>query len=160
MPAQPISFQALTSRLITPDVDERPTKKQVIGSMIPSMLEHDKDNDEPIPNAVRVSSEEDKSGNAEQTNVATGNGNRALPQYYDDVFNSRGPLNPPGATSVHESIVVIEIKTNTKVTRSFVVWNVGLGTDLMLYRPRKKSSDSCLIFRFVWHKSTSDPRHP
>lgn len=83
--------------------------------MIPSMLENDEDDDEPIPNAVRVSSDEDQSDNAEQTNVATGNGNRALPQYYDDVFNSRGLLNPPGTTSVHESIVVVEIKTNTKV---------------------------------------------
>lgn len=114
MPAQPISFQALTSRLIAPDVNERPKKKQGTTLMIPSMLEND-DDDEPAPNAVRVSSEEDKPDNAEQTNVAAGQGNRALPQYYDDVFNSRGPLNSPGVTSVHESIVVVEIKTNTKV---------------------------------------------
>ena len=114
IPAQPISLQALTSRLITPDVGERPKKKQGIASMIPSMLENDEE-DEPAPNAVRVSSEEDKPDNADQTSAATGTGNRARPQYYDDVFNSRGPLNLPGATSIHESIVVVEIKTNTKV---------------------------------------------
>lgn len=76
------------------------------------------DEDVPIPNVVRVSSAEYKAENAGQTNVEAGQGNGTRIQYFDNIFNSHGPLNSPRTMAIHDSIVVVEIKTNTRVSGS------------------------------------------
>lgn len=86
---------------------------------MPSMFPEVKDDDDvPTPNVVRVSSAEYKAENSGQKNVEAGQGSGARTQYYDNIFNSRGPRNSPRTMAVHDSIVVVEIKTNTRVSGS------------------------------------------
>lgn len=111
----PITLQALASRLV-PEVSMRRKKKQDRTAAMSSMFPEEKDDDDvPASNVVRVSSAEDKTENAGQTNTEAGQGNGTRTQYYDDIFNSRGPLNSPRTMAIHDSIVVAEIKTNARV---------------------------------------------
>ena len=114
----PITFQALTSRLV-PEVSLRRKKKQDKSAAMPSMFPEVKDDEDvPIPNVVRVSSAEYKAENAGQTNVEAGQSSGTRIQHYDNIFNSHGPFNPPRTMAIHDSIVVVEIKTNTRVSGS------------------------------------------
>lgn len=112
----PITFQALAARFV-PEVSLRKKKKQGRAAAMPSMfLEEEKEEeDTPAPNLVRASSEDGKPDNAAKKNVEEAQARKTRTQYYDDIFNSRGPEHSSKTLITHDSVVVVEIKTNIKV---------------------------------------------
>lgn len=112
----PITFQALAARMV-PDVSLRKKKKQQKPLVLPSMfLEEDADDeDTPPPKLVRVPSADEGTENASRTNGGEAQARRNKTQYYDGIFNDRGPEHPSTSLLTNGSIVVVEIKISTRV---------------------------------------------
>lgn len=112
----PITFQALAARIV-PDVSLRKKKKERKGLVMPPMFSEERDDDEdtPPPKLVKVCSADVKAENAGRKIGEEAQACKSKTQYFDDIFNSRGPQHTPTTLVTHESIVVIEIKINTKV---------------------------------------------
>lgn len=112
----PITFQALAARIV-PDVSLRKKKKQRKPLVLPSMfLEEDADDeDTPPPKLVRVSSADEKTDNAARTNGGEAQARKNKTQYFDGIFNNRGPEHSSASLLANGSIVVVEIKISTRV---------------------------------------------
>lgn len=112
----PITFQALAARIV-PDVSLRKKKKQRKPLVLPSMfLEEDADDeDTPPPKLVRVSSADEKTDNAARINGGEAQARKNKTQYFDGIFNNRGPEHSSASLLASGSIVVVEIKISTRV---------------------------------------------
>ena len=112
----PITLHALASRMV-PDVSLRRKRKQKRPAAMPSIfLDEHEDEDIAVPNVVRVLSAEAKKENAGRDRAEEAQGCKSKTDYYTDIFDPRGPQNPSRSVITHESIVVVEVKTNIGVS--------------------------------------------
>ena len=79
-------------------------------------LEEHEDEDIAVPNVVRVLSAEAKKENAGRDRAEEAQGCKSKTDYYTDIFDPRGPQDPSRPVITHESIVVVEVKTNIGVS--------------------------------------------
>ncbi|PYI07164.1 hypothetical protein BO78DRAFT_469442 [Aspergillus sclerotiicarbonarius CBS 121057] len=111
----PVTFQAFA----TVNVSEATLKqknKLERSPVRPSMFLEEKDDDEtPVPALVGGAPVDVKSAHVERKSVEEKPMTRTKSQYFEDAFSTRGPLCSPRSQISQDSVVVVEIKINTKV---------------------------------------------
>ncbi|KAL2853363.1 hypothetical protein BJY01DRAFT_259108 [Aspergillus pseudoustus] len=127
----PISFQALTSQSIS----EATLKQNKLNRtpVKPSMFFEEKEEDEDgtVPN---LTSGDPKDGRSARAAHKSGADERLLSRtkshFFEDSFSTRSPWITPSARMCQESLVVIEIKMNTRRSESLMVVTIQQGSCL------------------------------
>ncbi|KAJ5779988.1 Tautomerase [Penicillium paradoxum] len=106
------SCNALPSK-VPPDASAPPIIIPEKPARTPSMFKEEKHDEENIAPATRFSSDA-MPIYVSQKNVDDSPLTKAKKLYYDDAFTARGSHNSPKDRVMYESVVVVELKTNTK----------------------------------------------
>jgi hypothetical protein len=154
----PVSFQALTPQSIS----EATLKQNKLNRtpVKPSMFfeEREEDEDGVVPNLTSVDPKDGRSARAVHKGCADERLlSRTKSQFFEDSFRNRNPWISPSTRMSQDSLVVIEIKMNIKVSNGshpYPKYSKMLGTDFGLRSKTKTRSSLASLQR--WHKFTRD----
>ncbi|KAI2907878.1 hypothetical protein CBS63078_4729 [Aspergillus niger] len=111
----PVTFQAFASVSVS-EATLKQKNKLERDPVRPSMFLEEKDDDEAPNSALTGGAPLDvKPVHIERKSVEEKPMTRTKSQYFEDAFSTRGPLTSPRTQISQDSVVVVEIKTNTKV---------------------------------------------
>ncbi|RAH60260.1 hypothetical protein BO85DRAFT_457130 [Aspergillus piperis CBS 112811] len=120
----PVTFQAFASV----DVSEATLKqknKLERPPVRPSMFLEEKDDDEAPLSALTGGAPLDvKPAHVERKSVEERPMTRTKSQYFEDAFSTRGPLTSPRTQISQDSVVVVEIKVNTKKSETLMMTTI------------------------------------
>lgn len=160
----PVTFQAFASVSVS-EATLKQKNKLERDPVRPSMFLEEKDDDEAPNSALTGGAPLDvKPVHIERKSVEEKPMTRTKSQYFEDAFSTRGPLTSPRTQISQDSVVVVEIKTNTKVregglqSKFPVTRGLFLGYHSHARRRSKKWSHSSRTFRPIWHASFRNPK--
>ncbi|GLB08770.1 ADP-ribose 1''-phosphate phosphatase [Aspergillus tubingensis] len=111
----PVTFQAFASVNVS-EATLKQKNKLERAPVRPSMFLEEKDDDEAPISALTGGAPLDvKPAHVERKSVEEKPMTRTKSQYFEDAFSTRGPLTSPRTQISQDSVVVVEIKVNTKV---------------------------------------------
>lgn len=114
----PAMFQALTSKTV-PEETLKQKNKLERAAIKPSMFFEDKEEDDTVaPDLKHGVSPGAQSVHVAHRSADDEQSPQTKTRCFDELFNTRGPLISPRTRISNDSVVVIEIKTNSRVCQS------------------------------------------
>ncbi|PYH75009.1 MIF domain protein [Aspergillus vadensis CBS 113365] len=120
----PVTFQAFASVNVS-EATLKQKNELERAPVRPSMFLEEKDDDEAPISALTGSAPLDvKPAHVERKSVEEKPMTRTKSQYFEDAFSTRGPLTSPRTQISQDSVVVVEIKVNTKKSETLMMTTI------------------------------------
>ncbi|RAL05468.1 MIF domain protein [Aspergillus ibericus CBS 121593] len=110
----PVTFQAFATVNVSETTIKQKNKLERTPVKPSMFLEEKDDDDTPVPALAGRAPVDVKSAQVERKSVEERPTTRTKSQYFEDAFSTRGPLSSPRSQISQDSVVVVEIKMNTK----------------------------------------------